>query len=412
MSTLHVWMDGRHIADLSETRGRMSMTYSADSGPAGRPLISVSMPAGSTKYADAKVRPYFRGLLPEGDARSMIAHDFGLNLGDDMGLLAALGSDCAGALSILPPGRQPTEQRIDIAESLGRDEIERRLRALPAAPLGVTGKIRGSLAGMQPKLLLVRHRDDWSSPADGTPSTHIIKPALPRLVNSVENEAFCMRVAMHAGLDAATTTIERFGRLRALVSRRFDRMIDSGGAVTRIHQEDSCQALSVLIDRVDQKYQSHGGPSLARIARLLNQWGGSADALLQQVAFNVLVGNADQHGKNVSFLHQPDGTIRLSPLYDVMCTMYYDGTGELEDVDTELGLHVGSKTEIAEVHHQDLLDEAKRWGMSEPRARSILTDLAYRIPAAVDAARSDLPGVPREIIDLVRARHRTVLSQG
>jgi serine/threonine-protein kinase HipA len=49
--------------------------------------------------------------------------------------------------------------------------------------------------------------------------------------------------------------------------------------------------------------------------------------LLDDVIFNVIVGNNDAHGKNFSLLYrhgspgEPD--IRLSPLYDVVSTVYY-----------------------------------------------------------------------------------------
>jgi serine/threonine-protein kinase HipA len=64
--------------------------------------------------------------------------------------------------------------------------------------------VRISLAGLQEKLLLTRLPDGaWGSPVDGTPSTHILKPAIARYPNTVQNEAFGMRVAKHLGLSVA-----------------------------------------------------------------------------------------------------------------------------------------------------------------------------------------------------------------
>jgi serine/threonine-protein kinase HipA len=39
---------------------------------------------------------FFEGLLPEGEARRMIAYDYSLDERDTFGLLVALGRDCAG----------------------------------------------------------------------------------------------------------------------------------------------------------------------------------------------------------------------------------------------------------------------------------------------------------------------------
>jgi serine/threonine-protein kinase HipA len=45
--------------------------------------------------------------------------------------------------------------------------------------------------------------------------------------------------------------------------------------------------------------------------------------LLRWSLFNLLVGNADGHGKNLSLLYQRDGTASLAPFYDLVCTRNY-----------------------------------------------------------------------------------------
>lgn len=157
---LEVWLNGRHVAMLSENRRQLAMVYTGEAHPIGAPLTSMAMPVSARRYSNQKARAFFRGLLPEGEARRMLAYDFALNESDDMGLLAALGKDCAGALVVQPKGDPPpavagapTNDAIDDAE------VERRLRALPVHPLGVDGHIRVSLAGVQSKLLLTRLED-------------------------------------------------------------------------------------------------------------------------------------------------------------------------------------------------------------------------------------------------------------
>ena len=338
----------------------------------------------------------------------MIAHDFGLDSGDDMGLLGVLGRDCAGALAVLPPDERPARITSASWELLSDDEIERRVISLPVHPLGVTGKIRASLPGVQSKLLITRHDNQWSSPGAAHPSTHLLKPAIVGLGRSIENEAFCMNVAARAGLRAAVTSVGRFGATSVLISQRYDRYEDTDGSIGRLHQEDACQALSIVTLHPKQKYQSFGGPTLVGIADVLTQWGGSTEELLRQVAFSVLMGNADHHGKNVSFLHEAGGAVSLAPLYDVMCTTYYDGTDGLATVDTELGLHIGDRTDIRDVTADDFIEEAKRWGMRERMARETLAGLVERIPAAIDAAVNDVGGVPDAIVARARARARSL----
>jgi hypothetical protein len=62
-----------------------------------------------------------------------------------------------------------------------------------------------------------------------------------------------------------------------------------------------------------------------RIARVLSAVAApdSLERLLAAVIMNTIVGNADAHGKNFSLLHEASGALRMTPLYDVLSTLYY-----------------------------------------------------------------------------------------
>jgi serine/threonine-protein kinase HipA len=408
---LGVWKDGERIATLSETRNRMSLTYEPGAGRLGTPLISASMPVATAPYTDKVVRPYFNGLLPEGESRLIIAYDFGIDATDDMKLLGLLGRDCAGALVVLPDNETPDDiKSTDAMEQLDDDEIERRLKALPVHPLGVTGKIRASLPGVQSKLLLANVDGRWCSPDATHPSTHILKPGIPELPHSVVNEAFCLNVAALAGLRAAITTVARFQGTSVLVSERYDRHHEADATTSRIHQEDACQALSIITRTLKQKYQSFGGPTLGDVARLLDQWGGDKRELLRQITFSVLVGNADQHGKNLSFLHEPDGVVAVAPVYDAMCTTYYDGTNDLRHLETELGLYISRRTDILDVTADDLVAEARGWGIRPGAALDIVTEFVERTSHAITQVMQTLDlGVPDALVQRVADRTMSFL---
>jgi len=404
MATLHVWMAGEHIATITESRGKMRLVHVPGVAPLGVPLISVAMPMGSETYHDKVVRPFFHGLLPEGLARQTIAYDFNVDERDDVGLLAVLGRDCAGALMVLPAGQIPPDGDDNPPEALDDTLIEQRIRNLPVYPLGVTGKVRASLPGVQPKLLLWGVGGQWFTPDATHPSTHIIKPGIAALPGSVINEAFCLNLAAQAGLPAATTSVMQFGGTQVLVSERYDRHVDDTGATIRLQQEDACQALSVLTYLPKHKYQAYGGPNLADVAAVLTNWGGSLEALLRYITFNVMVGNADLHGKNISFLHDGDRTISLAPMYDVMSTTHYDGAGG-RNVDTELGLFIASQVDILDVTTDDLVAEAGRWGMRTAHATRTVSDLADAVLAAIDRTLDLFDGaVPAALVERIVAR--------
>lgn len=417
MTKLNVWLAGEQVATITENRSGMSMVYTETAQPLGAPLVSMSMPVATQRYGNKIARPFFHGLLPEGQARSVIAYDLGLDSSNDMGLLRVLGKDCAGALTI-----QATEEPIPTkfstvgGEILQDTEIERLLAALPVHPLGFDGKkTRVSLAGMQPKLLLAQDLDgQWCLPTGGVISTHILKPASRVLPRTVPNEAFCMIVANCAKINSAHTKVEQFGGAIVLVSHRYDRRVTPQGRIERIHQEDACQALSILTAPPDRKYQRHT-PSLSLVAvsQLLVQWGKASAVtdLLTQLTFNVIIGNADYHGKNISFLHENDGTVRLAPLYDVMCTVYYSHTEGIPNVDTELGLHVSNKTDINDVMMDDIANEASRWGIRRSKSLLLISDLLERLPNAIDQAVNGVADVPDDLVTIIRARLATAQSE-
>jgi serine/threonine-protein kinase HipA len=410
MKRLDVWLRGRQIAVLTEDRGAMSMTYGEQAGALGSPQVSMAMPVSSRRYGNKIARPFFHGVLPEGEARSIIAYDLGLDSGDDMALLAALGKDCAGALTIQSEQDAPPTASAPVGDDvLYSDDVGRLIAALPVHPLGFDGgSIRVSLAGVQPKLVLSRKPDGtWYLPVNGAISTHILKPASRVLPRSVENEAFCMLLAAHAGLRAAPTTVEHFGGAPVLVSQRYDRVVDASGSVERLHQEDACQALSILTATPSRKYQRHSANlSLRVISRLLEQWAdlGAIEELLTHVVFHALIGNADYHGKNVSFLHLEDGSVRLAPIYDAMCTVFYTGADGGPLVDTELGLFVVNKTDINAVTNGDLVEEAVPWGIRRARAQQLIAELLERLPDAIDRAAEMVPGVPEPLVAMIRSR--------
>src|SRR5207244_6099964 len=49
--------------------------------------------------------------------------------------------------------------------------------------------------------------------------------------------------------------------------------------------------------------------------------------LIERLFFNLLVGNADAHGKNFALLFGPSGP-ELAPAYDILCTQIYPSLSE------------------------------------------------------------------------------------
>lgn len=402
---LLVWLHGEPVAVITRQRGRSRLTYTGtalDRYPLGSPLLSLSLPVSERRFPPGTVGPFLDGLLPEGEARTAIARDVGVPRSDTFGLIRALGRDCAGAVVIQPAGDPaPPSPTTTSAEPLTGEELESLVLDLRSAPLGAGGRVRISLAGVQEKLVLTRMPDGgWGRPVDGTPSTHILKPEVAAYPQTVENEAFCMRVAKHLGLGVAEVETTEVAGRRLIVVERYDRHVGADGSVHRVHQEDFCQAMAIA---PEDKYEQDGGPSLARIAGILSDVAApdSLERLLAAVTVNCLLGNGDAHGKNLSLLYGETDAPRLSPLYDLMCTLHYG--------DDRLAMYVDEVHRTNRVTATRIANEAARWGMNRERAADLVQDLLAHAPAAIEAARDETAGVPDALLRIVTAQRTQLL---
>ena len=404
---LAIWLYGRKVAVVEQPRPRtMRLAYTAEAiehFTLGTPLLSLNLPLVTTSYANGVTTAFLDGLLPEGGTRDSMAAKLELVASDTFGLIRELGRECAGAIVVLPDdGSIPTADTVHTATPLTDEEVATLIEGLEANPLGVdvNADIRMSLAGVQDKLLLVRPADGtWARPTNGAPSTHILKPEIGQYPDTVQNEAFCMRVAKHAGVDVANVEIVQIAGKSVLAVQRYDRLVAHDGSVRRIHQEDFCQVLGILPDK---KYEAEGGPSLRQIASVLSTASADRDPLrklLEAATLNLVFGNADAHGKNFSLLHSEAGQLHLAPLYDLVCTLLYP------PLTTKLAMHVDSIQLMERVTTDRLLNEAVSWGLRRDAAETIVHELLERLPAAIEAASREIEALPAALPKLITARY-------
>jgi serine/threonine-protein kinase HipA len=376
MSELIAYLAGRRVGRLiRKDNGNLQFRY--DGGYAGPP-VSWSMPVRADAHPHAVCHAVFGGLLPEGDGREALARALGLSPGNDYGLLAEVGGDCAGAITLLEPGVTMDEQpRTRPLDANALDDI---LRGLPQRPLGAAAAegVRLSLAGAQPKLPVVIADGVVALPTNAaTPTTHILKPEPARFPGLVDNEALCMQVARAARLPVAR--VERavtVSGLPYLTVERYDRDLTSD-PIRRLHQEDLCQALGIPSDR---KYQSEGGPGVRDAVELLRSAAGvpaqELPRLWEALVFNWLIGNCDAHGKNFSLLYD-NGPPTLAPLYDLVSTVAYDA------LTTRLAMRIDGATHIEHVDIDAWVRLATEVGISERFARRTTAAVVERVQAAV-----------------------------
>jgi serine/threonine-protein kinase HipA len=250
-------------------------------------------------------------------------------------LLAALGADMAGSVTVAP-----LDQGGD-----ARDDDEGGLR----------GALRFSLAGVQLKFsALMDSSGGLTIPAQGLGGSWIVKLPSMRFDAVSENEFVMLELARAVGITVPRIQLVPVGAIgglpaeaawiagNALAVERFDR----GPGGRRIHMEDFAQVFGIF---PEGKYKS---VSYANIARVLWAETGEQEAyeFLKRLVFSVLIGNADMHLKNWSLLYPDTRTPILSPAYDFLATLPY-----LRD--DKLALTFGGSRGIEEI----TLDQIRRF---------------------------------------------------
>jgi serine/threonine-protein kinase HipA len=329
LNALAVKLHGRQIGVINRLGGDRHL-FSFEQGyidNPNRPTLSLSFKGQEgglvlpTHAVTARLPSFFSNLLPEGHLRDYLAARADVKPQREFFLLAVLGADPPGGLTVSPMD-QPHE---GTGEDAADREHEERI---PEAAL------RFSLAGVQLKFSAVMEASGGLTiPAGGMGGSWIVKLPSGRFASVPENEYAMMALARAVGIEVPRTQLIEIRDIRglpedvgtmegkALAVQRFDR--GAGGAP--IHMEDFAQVFGLY---PEDKYHHR---SYANIAAVL--WAETGEAgtyeFLRRLVFSVLIGNADMHLKNWSLLYPDRRTPVLSPAYDFVATLPYIPRDEL-----------------------------------------------------------------------------------
>ncbi len=193
----------------------------------------------------------------------------------------------------------------------------------------LAGKL--SIGGVQPKLSLCLMSNRLVPVA--REGRFILKPQTQDFSELPQNEYLCMTMGERFGLRTAPCMLlELADGIPAYLVKRFDRL-KKGRRVEKLPCEDMHQLL--------------GGPnkyagSQEQIAQVIRRHCAFAPLELQRLfevtIFNFVIGNGDAHRKNFSLLTSEDGTVALSPAYDLVSSRLV-----LPGETTQLALAVNGK---------------------------------------------------------------------
>jgi serine/threonine-protein kinase HipA len=334
LTALGVDLQGRRIGVIHRLAGdqqlfALEQDYIDDPR---RPTLSLSYKSRtgglvtSVQQVHRRVPPFFSNLLPEGHLRTYLAEQAGVNPEREFFLLAALGADLAGAVTVTPLDHDGDDHHDD-AGAHDRGE-ERKDGRGGDEDRSHRGALRFSLAGVQLKFSAVMESSGGLTiPAQGIGGSWIVKLPSMRFAAVSENGFVMLELARVIGIAVPRIQLVPVSSIQglpadaaslagnALAVERFDR--SPGGH--RIHMEDFAQVFGIF---PEGKYKS---VSYANIARVLWAETGEQGAyeFVKRLAFSVLIGNADVHLKNWSLLYPDTRTPMLSPAYDFVATLPY-----------------------------------------------------------------------------------------
>lgn len=330
------------------------------------------------------IRRFLANLLPEGKWLEELSLSTHISRSNVFGLVASLGAETTGALTFHSADTGGKPPATSFRQLLPEELTERISHRQDVSIALWDGKPRLSVAGVQDKLPVVILPDGRMGFGEGElASTHILKFGMSRTMHLVVNEFFCMKLARGIKLPVADVDLARFGE-PVLVVERFDRQWRGNSLVNRLHLIDGCQMLDLPPTYKYERPFGKGGdaaiirsgatlPSLFASCRICRVPAAAMRDLLNWELFQLLIGNSDAHGKNISFFVAPEG-IDPAPAYDLICLDIY---GDIYDRD--LAMAVGDTFNPDDIQSYQLAEMCEACGVPQRQVARTLTTLCLAV---------------------------------
>ncbi len=207
-------------------------------------------------------------------------------------------------------GEERGYHRKCLRELFGKPALPEIKLSLPDVPLEaqkIAGKM--SIPGVQPKLIMSLEKGRLIPVSSG--GLYILKPQTEAFRSLPENENTCMNIAHGVQISVPPHGLfELADGTMAYIVSRFDR--------TALKDRKRCEDFSQILGL--DKYTGSVEQIGRRLMEVSEFPGIDAQLLFERILLNFLLGNGDAHLKNYSILEDDNGTLRLSPAYDIVCS--------------------------------------------------------------------------------------------
>jgi len=410
--SLPLFFQGKRVGVLSHEKEAYHFQYDDDWIQTGFTL-SFHIPFITKASSDAIVN-FLLNLFPEGEAFDILVSSLRVRKSNVLSILEATGQDAPGAISF-----GEIKQEIEQLREITPEEITARLdTGDPSKIIIWDGKYRLSVAGVQRKLNILIEKKRFYL-ADGQyASTHIMKFAKLEHRHLVVNEYICMQLGRLIGLDVAHTDYLQFGQHPALLVTRFDRERKiSTNIVKKRHVIDGCQLLDLPPNyKYEQVYGSgkdvaniRDGVSIPKLFDAVKKSRIPARSrliLLDWMLFNLIIGNSDAHGKNISFLVDRNG-FDVAPLYDLV-SISFEGLAN-DKLDTGLAMAIDDEFNINDVSAYNLISMAESIELQPSLLKRRLNLLLDKVMTSLD--KVDISGLADEDLDVAEKLNKHITQR-
>jgi len=333
-----------------------------------------------TRSASLRVPPWFSNLLPEGRLRDWIAAERGVSSDREMELLAQVGHDLPGAVTI----EADTGPLVEATEPPDSPE--------PRGTNDESDRLRFSLAGVGLKYSMLRQGERLTLPAAGG-GDWIVKLPDANHAEVPRNEFAMISWAKRIGIDVPEIGLRHRDELPDLPSVAWPNREDLAYVIARfdrgpdrepIHIEDLAQVRGFYSH---DKYVGTFETVAALIYRRRDL--PALQEFVRRLAFNLIIGNGDAHLKNWSLIYRDRRRPTLSPAYDIVSTAPYRDDRDPED----LGLKFGGAKRFAAVDRYSFTRMENKLGLPGGLL-PVMEQTILRAQATWPAAADDLEALP------------------
>lgn len=366
-------MHGEHVGTLARAEnGVLAFQYSDSWIENGFSISPFSLPLERRVFV-ADPRPLdgvfgvFDDSLPDGWGRLLVDRTL-RECGFDpfavgpLARLAVVGGGGMGALEYEPEVSLVEEQAFEDLDEIAA-ACAQMLATEYSEDLDTLFALGGSSGGARPKILTCIDGEDW-----------IVK--FPSSIDRADigAEEFALALAARAsGIEMPEVRLLPSRRCSGYFAiKRFDRVRDQRATVRKVHMA----SVGALLET------SHRTPNLdydllMRLTLRLTDSIEELERMYRLMAFNVLVGNKDDHAKNFTFLHDDASDAwTLSPAYDL--TRNSGMNGEHATVINGKGTNITN---------DDVVEVGIRAGLSQRFARSALLEVHDAVQEAMEKLR-------------------------